>query len=78
MAFALRQTVRSLQPRAASVCRVHTCIRCQSSVSSTEPCSFLPEMIQVCPRCAAQEHAVAHLPGSRRLWGASLARAYRD
>jgi len=77
MAYVLRQSVRSLQARAASVCRVHTCVRCQSSVDSTEPCSFVPRVVQVCPSCAGQEHAVAHLPGSRGVWGSKLARTYR-
>jgi hypothetical protein len=77
MAFALRQPIRSLEFRAGSVCRVHTCIRCQSRVESTEPCSFMPRTIQICPTCAAQEHAIAHLPMSRTPWGAGLARIYR-
>jgi len=77
MAFVLRQSIRSLQTRASSACRVHTCIRCQSTVSSTEPCSFVPELIQVCPTCAGQEHALAHLPTSRGVWGSRLARTYR-
>jgi hypothetical protein len=77
MAFVLRQSIRSLQTRAASACRVHTCVRCQSNVISSEPCSFVPEMIQVCPSCAAQEHALRHLPTSRSVWGAGLARRHR-
>lgn len=77
MAYVLRHSVRSSQTRAASVCRVHTCVRCQSTVESGEPCSFVPQVVQVCPSCAGQEHAVAHLPSSRGLWGSKLARTYR-
>jgi len=77
MAFALRQSIRSLELRPASICRVHTCVRCQSRVESTEPCSFQPRLVQICPGCAAQEHAVAHLPISRTPWGARLAQVPR-
>jgi len=34
-------------------------------------------VIQVCPTCAGQEHALAHLPMSRSPWGAGLARIAR-
>jgi hypothetical protein len=74
MAFALRQSVRRDVSRISTVCRVHTCTRCQSVVESGEPCSFVPFLIQVCPRCAAQEQALAHLPISRTPWGVGLAR----
>jgi hypothetical protein len=77
MAFVLSQSIRSLQSRPASACRVHTCVRCQSSVDSTEPCSFVAEMIQVCPTCAGQEHALRHLPSVRSMWGSRLAQTHR-
>ena len=79
MAYALpARSARYLaSTRPSSVCRVHTCLRCQSSVDSYEPCSFVPNVVQVCPSCAAQEHALAHLAMSRRVWGAGLARTPR-
>jgi hypothetical protein len=78
MAFALRQSIRSVESsRGSSICRVHTCIRCQTTVDSSEPCSFVPSIVQLCPGCAGQEHALSHLPISRTPWGAALARTYR-
>ncbi len=77
MAFALRKPIRVFESRASATCRVHSCIRCNSSVDTTEPCCFAPAVVQVCPRCASQEHAAAHVPVSHTPWGAGLARVPR-
>jgi len=79
MAFALnRQSTRRLEsPRPSSVCRVHSCIRCETSIASPEPCSFVRALARICPSCAGQEHALTHLPLSRTPWGAALARTHR-
>ena len=34
MAYALRQSVRIYESHPSTVCRVHTCVRCQSKVES--------------------------------------------
>jgi len=80
MAFALRRDFArsSIEPsRSATVCRVHSCRRCGSAISSGEPCSFVASIASVCRACRGQEAALAHLPVSRTIWGASLARARR-
>jgi hypothetical protein len=78
MAFALRKTSRrGFESLPSSVCRVHTCFRCKAAVQSAEPCSFMPEVIQVCPGCAGQEQVLRHLPGPGKVWGAGLAGTYR-
>jgi hypothetical protein len=79
MAFALnRQSTRRLESaRSSSICRVHSCVRCATSIASREPCSFASGMARICPSCAGQEHALAHLPLSRTPWGAPLARMHR-
>ena len=78
MAFALRTTARrGLASLPSTVCRVHTCVRCKAAVESAEPCSFVPQVIQVCPPCAGQEHALLHLSGPRKVWGAGLASTFR-
>ncbi|HEY3061261.1 MAG TPA: hypothetical protein VGL99_20020 [Chloroflexota bacterium] len=73
-----RQSLRIVeQPRSLSVCRVHSCARCQSAVDSAEPCSFVPTSKIVCATCRGQEQVILHLPKSRAIWGAGLATARR-
>jgi hypothetical protein len=64
------------QPRTASVCRVHACVRCNVALVSAEPCSFVRSTVGVCGSCRGQEHVTRHLPVSRA-WGAGLARTRR-
>ena len=78
MAFANRQSARRAESlRASSVCRVHTCLRCQASVATGHPCSFVPAVMSLCLGCASQERTLAHLPLSRTPWGTALARIRR-
>jgi hypothetical protein len=81
MAFALRRDFdrSSIEPSRSSapVCRVHSCRRCGSGISSGEPCSFVASIASVCRPCRGQEAVLTHLPVSRTIWGASLARARR-
>ena len=77
MAFALRQSLRNDSSPASAVCRVHTCVRCQASVESSEPCSFVSTVAPVCRACVSQEHVLSRLPTSRTVWGAGLARSRR-
>jgi hypothetical protein len=73
-----RQPLRTVeQPRSLSVCRVHSCARCHTAVDSAEPCSFVPAVKTICGACRGQEQVILHLPKSRTVWGASLARARR-
>jgi hypothetical protein len=79
MAFALH---RKSSPHfdsapVATLCRVHTCVRCQSGLTSRQPCSFVPAMGRACAACSSQEHVLVHLPASRTPWGAALARTRR-
>jgi hypothetical protein len=79
MAFAARshQPVRATeQQRTSSVCRVHSCVRCNAAIDSVEPCSFVRSETSVCDVCRGQEQVVQHLPVSRA-WGVGLARARR-
>jgi hypothetical protein len=79
MAFALRQDFArsSFEPHRAPVCRVHTCLRCGTAQSSSEPCSFALSAASVCGACRGQEQVLRHLPVSRSVWGAGLARSRR-
>jgi hypothetical protein len=68
-------------PRSGSsptpVCTVHTCRRCRASIDSAEPCSFVAAAWRVCLSCAGQEQVLKHVPASRPIWGAALARTRR-
>jgi hypothetical protein len=79
MALALRQPTRREESssRPAPVCRVHTCLRCHTAITSSEPCSFVPSAWRTCLTCAGQEQVLKHLPPSRAPWGAALARTRR-
>lgn len=79
MALALNRTPSQRVDYAhpTAVCRVHTCVRCQASVTSSQPCSFVPSLARACPPCSTQEQVVSHLPVSRTPWGAALARTRR-
>jgi hypothetical protein len=75
MAFVLnRQSIRPGESaRPSSVCRVHTCARCTTSIDTAAPCSFVPSLAHICVCCAGQEQVLAHLSNQRSPWGAALA-----
>jgi hypothetical protein len=79
MAFVLSsQSNRSAEStRHQAACRVHTCLRCHTAISSTEPCSFVFALYRICAPCAGQQQVAARLPASRTPWGADLARTQR-
>jgi hypothetical protein len=67
-------TTATARPRSATVCRVHTCVRCKASIENQEPCSFVRTTFRICVACRGQEQVLLHFPTRRANWAGSLAR----
>jgi hypothetical protein len=59
------------------LCRVHSCRRCHRALASADPCSLSGTYAQLCATCLAEEETLKHVPLSRSVWGANLARSHR-